>query len=222
MACGFSARGLMSDCATMISTYQLKTRFQALLRPLAAYLHHAGVTANQVTVGACLMSLTLGLVAIAWPNHNYLFLLISFWFLLRMAANALDGMLAREFGQASPLGATLNEIGDVISDVALYLPFALVTGSTSWLVLLVIFLAACSELVGWLGTMTRSERGNHGPMGKSDRALVFGVIALLIGCGVAVAPFINALWLAIALLLLITIFHRGRHACAARSAGNTH
>jgi CDP-diacylglycerol--glycerol-3-phosphate 3-phosphatidyltransferase len=206
----------------MISTYQLKTRFQSLLRPLAAHLHHAGVTANQVTVGACLISLALGLATIALPNHNYLFLFISFWCLLRMAANALDGMLAREFGQASSLGAALNELGDVISDVALYLPFAFVAGSKPWLVVVVIFLAACSELAGWLGTATRSERGNHGPMGKSDRALVFGIIALLIGCGVAVAPFINTLWLAIALLLLVTIFHRGRHACAAKNTGNTH
>jgi len=175
-----------------------------------------------VTIGACVMSLALGLAAIAWPDHNYLFLLISFWCLLRMAANALDGMLAREYGQASPLGAALNEIGDVISDIALYLPFAFVAESKPWLVVVVIFLAGCSELAGWLGTVTRGERGNHGPMGKSDRALVFGIIALLIGCGVAVEPFINLLWLAIAILLLITLFHRGRHACAATNTGNTH
>jgi CDP-diacylglycerol--glycerol-3-phosphate 3-phosphatidyltransferase len=206
----------------MISTYQLKSRFQALLRPLAGRLHRAGITANQVTVAACVISLALGFTAIALPDHNYLFLLISLWCLLRMAANALDGMLAREFGQASPLGAMLNELGDVISDISLYLPFAFVAGSKPWLVVIVIGLAACSELAGWLGSVTRNERGNHGPMGKSDRALVFGVIALLIGGGVAVESFINLLWLVTALLLLITIYHRGRHAGAAKNPGNPH
>ena len=108
----------------MSSTYQLKSRFQSLLRPLAATLYRAGVTANQVTVIACLISVALGAAALAYserqPERKYLFLLISFWCLLRMAANALDGMLAREFGQASRLGAVLNELSDVISDIALY------------------------------------------------------------------------------------------------------
>jgi CDP-diacylglycerol--glycerol-3-phosphate 3-phosphatidyltransferase len=213
------------ECQTivgkMISTYQLKTRFQTVLRPLAGRLHRAGVTPNQITVGACLISLALGIITLALPDHNYLFLLISFWCLLRMAANALDGMLAREFGQSSRLGAVLNEFGDVISDVALYLPFAFVAGSQPWLIVGVLFLAGCSELVGWLGTVMRNERGNHGPMGKSDRALMFGVLALLLGCGVPVGPFINQLWLVTAALLIITIFNRGRFISAVRNAGNT-
>jgi CDP-diacylglycerol--glycerol-3-phosphate 3-phosphatidyltransferase len=35
-----------------------------------------------------------------------------------MALNAIDGMLAREHDMQSPLGAMLNELGDVLSDVA--------------------------------------------------------------------------------------------------------
>ena len=34
---------------------------------------------------------------------------------LRMALNAIDGMLAREFNQKTNLGAYLNELTDVIS-----------------------------------------------------------------------------------------------------------
>ena len=48
------------------------------------------------------------------------------WLLARMALNAIDGMLAREFHQKSVLGGYLNEIGDVVSDAALYAPFAFV------------------------------------------------------------------------------------------------
>lgn len=40
---------------------------------------------------------------------------------LRMAPNAIDGMLAREFGQQSCLGAYLNELCDVVADSALFL-----------------------------------------------------------------------------------------------------
>ena len=37
-------------------------------------------------------------------------------------------MLAHEHGMESALGGILNELGDVVSDAALYLPFALIPG----------------------------------------------------------------------------------------------
>lgn len=200
----------------MISTYQLKSRFQALLRPLAKRLHGAGISANQVTIVTALISLLLGAFALTYPDRNYLFLLISLWCLLRMAGNALDGMLAREFGQASPLGAVLNEVGDVISDIALYLPFAFIYGSSVWLVTTIVLLAVLSEFCAWLGSVKGHTRCNDGPMGKSDRALVFGAIALLIGCGISLAPYLNALWLIVVALLVLTIINRVRSATAAQ------
>lgn len=205
-----------------ISTYQLKSRFQSLLRPTAGALHGAGIRANHITVGACLISVALGTLALHQSEHTILFLLIALWCPLRMAANALDGMLAREFGQASRLGAILNEAGDIISDLALYLPFAFIAGSLPWLVVVIVFLAVFSEFVGLLGMALHQERANHGPMGKSDRALVFGVIALLAGSGVSLVPIINPLWLGIAFLLLLTIYNRGRRVFAAANPGKSH
>ena len=108
-----------------LSIYALKPRFQALLRPLAAALARAGVTANQVTIAAAVVSVALG-AFVAWrAPERWPFLLIPLWMFLRMAFNAIDGMLAREFGQKSRLGAYLNELTDVVSDAALYVPFAL-------------------------------------------------------------------------------------------------
>ena len=52
-----------------------------------------------------------------------LFMLLPIVLFIRMALNALDGMLARECNQQTRFGAILNETGDVISDIALYLPF---------------------------------------------------------------------------------------------------
>jgi CDP-diacylglycerol--glycerol-3-phosphate 3-phosphatidyltransferase len=200
----------------ILSTYQLKSRFQLLLRPLAVSLYRAGVTANQITVATCVISMLLGAAALQ-SAQPVLFLLISIWCLLRMAANALDGMLAREFGQASRLGAMLNELGDVISDTALYLPFAFVTGSNPWLVVTIVLLALFAEFTGVLGLTIGTERRFDGPMGKSDRALVFGVTGLLIGCNAQIAPYLNAIWLAIIALLILTIFNRLQ-----RSLAETH
>ena len=109
-----------------MTIYALKPRFQDLLRPLATSLARMGVTANLVTIVAALGSILVGGV-LAWRSDSRaVFLLIPVWLLVRMALNAIDGMLAREFDQKSVLGGYLNEIGDVVSDAALYAPFALV------------------------------------------------------------------------------------------------
>jgi CDP-diacylglycerol--glycerol-3-phosphate 3-phosphatidyltransferase len=181
--------------------YALKPRFQELLRPLASRLAGAGVTANQVTLFALAMSVAAGtLVALAAPSVRP-FLLLPIVFLARMTLNAVDGMLAREFGQQSPLGAYLNELADVVSDAALYLPYALVAPFGPWSVGLVIVAACVSEMAGALGPMVGATRRFDGPMGKSDRALVFGALGLYVGIG-GVLPDV-AFWLMPVLAILI-------------------
>lgn len=162
----------------MISIYQLKPCFQALLRPIARRCAAAGITANSVTIAAMLVSLALGAALALCADQRALFLLLPLWMFLRMALNAIDGMLAREFGQKSALGAYLNELSDVISDAALYIPFVTVAPFGWGSVGTVVFLSAVSEMAGALGPMIGSERRYDGPMGKSDRAFVFGALGL--------------------------------------------
>ncbi len=77
---------------------------------------------------------------------------------VRMALNALDGMMAREHGMKSPAGAVLNELGDVVSDAGLYLPFALVPGVNATLVVLVVTLGIIGEMAGALGPLLGTIR----------------------------------------------------------------
>ncbi|MFV5214781.1 CDP-alcohol phosphatidyltransferase family protein [Azonexus caeni] len=166
----------------MISIYQLKPAFQNLLRPLAVRLAKLGITANAVTVAAMLLSLLLGGVLYLFgASAPQLFLLLPAWMFLRMALNALDGMLAREFGQQSPLGAYLNELSDVVSDAALYLPFVFIPPFGWASIGAVVFLAALSEMAGALGPMVGAPRQYDGPLGKSDRAFLFGCLGFWLG-----------------------------------------
>lgn len=199
----------------MTTLYSLKPRFQALLRPAVRHLHAAGVTANQVTVAAAAASLLLGagLALAAAGGALGWFLLLPGWLLLRMALNAIDGLLAREFGQASRLGACLNELADLLADAALYLPFALLPGIPGALAVLVVVLANVAEMAAVLAT--GDGRRNDGPMGKSDRALVFGVLGLLLGCGVTPGPWLAWVLAIVAVLLVLTIGNRVRHGIAA-------
>ncbi|PYC29441.1 CDP-alcohol phosphatidyltransferase [Aquipseudomonas alcaligenes] len=198
----------------MPSIYQLKPRFQNLLRPGVQRLYARGVTANQVTLAAAAVSVLLGAL-LAWlPQHTWLFALIPLWMLLRMALNAVDGMIAREFGQQSKLGAYLNELSDVVADSALYLPFALLAGVSPTLVVLVVVLAVISEYAGVLGPMVGASRRYDGPMGKSDRAFCFGVLGAGVASGLLPSSWINGLLAVILLLLLATLVNRVRQGLA--------
>lgn len=197
----------------MTSIYQLKPGFQALLRPLVRRLAAAGVTANAVTLLAMLLSCALG----AWlllAGDSRLFLLLPVWMFLRMALNAVDGMLAREFGQKSALGAYLNELTDVVSDAALYLPFVAVAPFGWGSVGAVIFLSALSEMTGALGPMIGAERRYDGPMGKSDRAFVFGCLGLWLGLAGTLPAWITWLMPGLAALIAMNIVNRIRNGLA--------
>ena len=201
----------------MISIYQLKPRFQALLRPIARSCAAAGITANMVTVAAMLVSLALGAVLAFYGERREVFLLLPLWMFLRMAFNAIDGMLAREFGQKSALGAYLNELSDVVSDAALYLPFVTIAPFGWASVGAVVLLSAVSEMAGALGPMVGGERRYDGPMGKSDRAFVFGAL----GLATALLPDRPAwlFWLMplIAAAIVLNIFNRIRGGVASAS-----
>ena len=194
----------------MPSIYQLKPAFQNLLRPTVQRLYERGVTANQVTLAAAVISVLLGALLALFPTTTWLFALIPLWMLLRMALNAIDGMLAREFGQQSTLGAYLNELCDVLADSALYLPFAMLVGVSPLLVVLVVVLAVISEYAGVLGPMVGASRRYDGPMGKSDRAFAFGVLAAGVASGLLSATWINGLLALMLLLLVLTLVNRVR------------
>ena len=197
-----------------MSIYALKPKFQALLRPFVRRLHALGVTANQVTVFACAVSVALGVWLYLAAPGPAAFLLLPLWLFLRMALNAVDGMLAREFGQQSKLGAYLNELTDVIADAALALPFAAVAPfAPAWVATFVV-LAGLSEFAGALGPTVGGTRRYDGPMGKSDRAFVFGALGLAIGLGAPAGIWTNALLAAVAGLLALTIVNRARHGLA--------
>jgi CDP-diacylglycerol--glycerol-3-phosphate 3-phosphatidyltransferase len=96
-----------------------------------------------------------------------------------MAGNAIDGMLAREHGGASLLGARLNELADVAGDLCLYLPFAVLV--EPWgLVVVAVMAGVLAELAGVLAGAHGGLRDYGGPFGKSDRAAFFAVMAVVI------------------------------------------
>jgi CDP-diacylglycerol--glycerol-3-phosphate 3-phosphatidyltransferase len=196
----------------LATIYDLKPRFQALLRPIAAKLARAGVSANAVTIAALLLSIGHGAWIAVMPSWPLLLLPVTLF--LRMALNAIDGIMAKEHRQASPDGAVLNELSDVVADAALYLPFALIPGIDAGFVVVVVVTSIIAEMTGALGPMLGVLRCYAGPFGKSDRALAFGLLAVLIGLGLTPGAW-STLYLQLLFgLAVLTIVNRARRIVA--------
>jgi len=195
-----------------MSVYALKPAFQNLLRPLCRALAKAGVSANQVTLLALALSIATGMAIWAAPQQPLLLLLLPIVLFVRMALNAIDGLLAREHAMKTDLGALLNELGDVFSDAVLYLPLAAIPGIAAPLIVGVVILAIVSEMTGVLALAIGAGRRYDGPMGKSDRALLFGLLGLLLAVGVTPGTWLTITLVGTNLLLLITIGNRAHGA----------
>ena len=191
-----------------MTIYQLKIKFQNILRPLVKQLHLLGVSANSITILAIGLSVMTGLLLTQYA----LFGLLPLVLLIRMALNAMDGMLAREHNMQTPLGAVLNELGDVVSDAFLYLPFATVAGFTPSIIALIVTLSIITEMAGVIGLQIGASRRYDGPCGKSDRAFIFGCIALLLSLGFSMEYYGTFIEFALMVLLWVTIVNRAKKA----------
>lgn len=194
----------------MPSLYSFKPRFQACLRPLVVGLAARRVTPNQVTIAAVLLSVVAGAALCLAPGARAPLLAVPVVLLARMALNAIDGMLAREHAMQTRLGGLLNELGDVLADIALYLPLAWLPGIQPAAVVAFVMGGLLAEFAGVVAAAQGGERRYDGPMGKSDRALAVSVVGIgwalgWIGPTVAGAVF----WVAAA-LAFVTLINRVR------------
>jgi len=203
----------------MPSIYQVKPAFQNLLRPVVRALARAGVSPNQVTVAALVLAFAAG-GAVAWrPQDRWPLVVLAAALVVRMALNAIDGVLAREHGMTSRTGAVLNELGDVVADAVMYLPLALVAPLDAGWVVAAVVLGILTEMAGVLAQALGGARRYDGPMGKSDRAFVFGLMALAVAVGVRRALVYDGVLALVCVLLVVTIVNRSRGTSGARRDG---
>lgn len=196
----------------MPSIYQLKPAFQRLLRPIVAVLARRGITPNQVTIAAVVLACAVG-VALAFCEDRRALLLLPLTLLLRMALNAVDGMLAREHDRMTRSGALLNELGDVVADAAMYLPLALRAEFPAAAVVVFVLVGIVVEMSGVVAVQIGASRRYDG-FGKSDRAAVIGAIGLWLGLGGRGQVWIDAVLWACSALGALAVFARARRALA--------
>jgi CDP-diacylglycerol---glycerol-3-phosphate 3-phosphatidyltransferase len=120
---------------------------------------------------------------------------------LRLGAANLDGAVARDTGRTSPWGSVVNEIGDRAAELAMFAGAAFVAPPT-----LVAAAALAATLPSWVslaGAAAGAPRRNGGPVGKTERAALLAlgavvghlsVVLAVIAVGSVVTAVVRAGW----------------------------
>ena len=192
----------------MISIYKLKPKFQKLLMPLLKLIYNLGITPNFLTVFTIIFSFFIGYLFFLGIDNKIYFLFVSLGLLFRMMLNALDGMLATTYNLKSKEGEILNEIGDVLSDIAIYFPFIYFNSLSMELIIIFILLSVINEFCGLLAKSISGIRRYDGPMGKSDRAFFVGIICIVLYFTSSILFFLDYIFLFAIILMIMSSFLR--------------
>ncbi|MCD8796988.1 CDP-alcohol phosphatidyltransferase family protein [Mammaliicoccus sciuri] len=192
----------------MISIYEIKPKFQQLLMPIVDWMRKIGMTPNQVTILALLLSIVTGIILSIFHENKWIYILMPIVMFVRMALNAIDGVMAKKYQMKSHLGLLLNELGDVISDLFLFIPFVFIAEDYGIGIMLFISLSIISEMAGVTVQVIGSSRRYDGPMGKSDRAFIIGFISFLIFVHLNIIPYLHFVFYVCSILILINIYNR--------------
>ena len=154
------------------------------------------------------MSIIVGVLFAMNHDSTWIFVLIPIVLFIRMALNAVDGVMAKRYNMKSVRGKYLNEITDVISDAALYLPWMFILPNGGWIILAFVVLSAVSEMTGIIAEVVTGERRYDGPMGKSDRALLVGTLSVLLIIGIPPEGLLWIVFLLASAAILVNIYFR--------------
>jgi CDP-diacylglycerol---glycerol-3-phosphate 3-phosphatidyltransferase len=161
--------------------YLQKGVFQKCIRWLAG----RWMTANQATCfGIVFVLLTAAslYLGLTYTACRWMLLLVPPFLLLRMAMNALDGLLAREYGTGTVAGELFNEGLDVVGDTICYGSLFFVPDGPQLSLTLLLILSWMAEFFGVLGKGLPGGIRRHETFlgGKPDRAVWISVLAVLL------------------------------------------
>ena len=132
--------------------------------------------------------------------------------LLRLTLDAIADMLIEDQTARPPQDLLLKETGAAVCDLLLYLPLALIPGVPGGLVVTLVALGLCTEVTGLAALGIGASRRRDGPMGKPDRAILFGLIGLILALDSTAAPWLPWLLIPASVMALATIGNRMRAA----------
>ena len=155
------------------------------LQKVTRWIAGKWMTANQATLFGCIFIVLVSssfFIGLTNENFRWALLLVPLFLILRMMMNALDGMLAREYGTGSVAGEVWNEALDIIGDTICYGILLFVPDISKGPIVLFIILSWAAEFCGVLGKGMPGGVRRHETFlgGKPDRAVWMGLMALIL------------------------------------------
>lgn len=99
---------------------RLKQKIQSVLATEARIAHRIGLTPNRITVLGAFLAFLSAFVYAKWQANPLLLLLATVLLLLSGFCDALDGVVARLFEEATVFGGFLDSLLDRYADAAVY------------------------------------------------------------------------------------------------------
>ena len=213
----------MADSGYVPERRPIATRDKAWSKRLAARLAETGVTPNAISISGMFAGILAG-AAFAYTRNSQS---AHVWFVLgaglmqiRLLANMLDGIVAMQTAQASPVGELFNEVPDRVSDSAIFIGAGYAAGGIPALGYLAALTAVFTAYVRAAGKVAGAHQEFCGPMAKPQRMALMSVAALYVGFAPATwQPRFDSLpdWGVIAWALLVVVV--GSLATALRRLG---
>jgi len=158
-----------------------------IFKRLAVFLAARGVAPNVISIASLIFGISAGAALAAtsieaidqW--HRLLWIAGATLIQLRLLMNMLDGMVALEMKQRSPVGELYNEIPDRISDAATLIGFGYAHSSSPALGYIAACLALFVAYIRAMGRLAGSPQQYCGPMAKPQRMLIVTLGALYCG-----------------------------------------
>jgi CDP-diacylglycerol--glycerol-3-phosphate 3-phosphatidyltransferase len=188
--------------------YAIKPWWQRRLAGLEDQLVRWHVHPDLITLAGVGCTALMGIVLAISAQQSQLVLAVAPLAIGRLAANALDGLVARRTGLARPWGEVFNECCDRLADTLVFVGLALNSHVNASLALGVLVLTLLSSYLGIVGKAAGGKRQFGGFLAKADRMIYIALYSLLVFFLGAAAW--NWLLLAFIPATLLTIVQRYR------------
>jgi archaetidylinositol phosphate synthase len=192
---------------------KLKQRIQSALATEARLAHEAGLTPNAITVIGMVLAL-LSAVAYASWGYGWFFLLIAIVMLLFSGlCDALDGVVARLYGQTTELGGFLDSVLDRYADAAVYVGILIggLWDSRYWGMYWVVLATIGSLLVSYIRARAEAAGIKMESIGLAERAerMLILIAASLVALFLQPATIMTFTMIVLTIITNFTVLQRG-------------
>ena len=161
--------------------YAIKPKFQQCLKPVEKLFVKFKIHPTIINILALLLSIIGGIVLYLSDKYLLLLIYIPFLSFVRTALNALDGMVARDLNvKNQPFGEVLNEFMDRISDAIIFFGLALTSYTDAILGSAVTIIILLNSYLSIVSKSAGGSRQYGGIIGKADRMIYLGIMAVII------------------------------------------